>query len=531
MGTRIRREDKDQLLVQTPYGKGLVLRTRKDGVREVQLLEWEKTVRSSRLAVKQYGYGSKSSLKLYSTSDLKSVEPQRGDDVITPFGRGRVVNVVDVVIKKKQAHPNFTPSGDHEGEQSEVDKRGTLQTPGECGVEPRRLTKYQIELSSWRLAGRSKVKCFLFPRDVKVVRKKKLEEMNATERVEFAQRQKASAVSVFKEKQYQRALNLYAGAVDAVRFVQHDASSSNELRADLVEVMVTCSNNAATCCVQLGRWPEAAKFAQNAIVLLDALHNKRGMKIHTILNNDNCLCDAKLFGEWRVKSLLITARACAEKKEYEDAIDILKRARDIITLFCNNGGDNANEGINATDAMKSVSVKHLQTQDKEVRKLLSACMERKKALKKKEKQRAQAMFGGGKKASAGVSSGTSSSLTDQEVETDIEEEKKEAVLESCRGDKHPPENARTDKETKEMLAKPVGLNSSLRPTGVVSGAESKLELKKNVSFSNVVEEREIESDDEEEDAWYEEHKEALLLLGAAGVATLSYMLLRGLKKS
>jgi hypothetical protein len=71
--------------------------------------------------------------------------------------------------------------------------------------------------------------------------------MDAHEKVELAQSQKLKATEYFsKKKDYALALNAYAGALDAVRNVQHDNSSTNEVRADLIVTMVTCSNNAAT---------------------------------------------------------------------------------------------------------------------------------------------------------------------------------------------------------------------------------------------------------------------------------------------
>ena len=80
-----------------------------------------------------------------------------------------------------------------------------------------------------------------------MVRKHTLSEMDAYEKVELAQSQKLKATEYFsKKKDYSLALNSYAGALDAVRNCQHDHSSTNEVRADLVVTMVTCSNNAAT---------------------------------------------------------------------------------------------------------------------------------------------------------------------------------------------------------------------------------------------------------------------------------------------
>ena len=276
--------DKDQRLVQTPYGKGLVTKIRpsKDPqlpVKEIRLLEWEQAAKANQVA-------SKTPTVLYSTTDFESISATKGNDVITPYGRGTITEQVTVRLLNKDKIDPVT----------------------EEPIGEQVFTKFHVQINSWKLAGRSTVNCYLFSNQVKVVRKKTLMEMNAGERVEFAMIQKNGASKIFAEKRYQEALNIYAGSIDAVRYIQHDSHNDNERRADLIEVMVTCSNNAATCAIQLQLWEEAFKFAKNALILLSALFEKRGAKIHTILNKDNGLCDAKLFGEWRVKSRLIMAR-------------------------------------------------------------------------------------------------------------------------------------------------------------------------------------------------------------------------------
>jgi tetratricopeptide (TPR) repeat protein len=167
----------------------------------------------------------------------------------------------------------------------------------------------------------------------------------------------------------------YSKAVDAVRYVQHDSDSSNEIRADLIVAMITCSNNAGTCSVLLHKWDQAIKFAKNALVLIDALYPKRGGRIHTILNRDG-YPDSKIFGEWRVKSYLLLARAQFERKDYDTALETLRGATAII-----------NEFHEKTSA--------LVLQEKEVKKLKAHCEREDKAVKKLEKKRARAMFGGG----------------------------------------------------------------------------------------------------------------------------------------
>ena len=195
-------DDADQAIVQTPYGRGIILRTRKDdNIKEVRLLEWDNM--------------SNKPFMLYSSTNYPSVQPHVGDDVICPYGRGRVkaVSILPTITTDRKL--------------------------------PR--IKYSIALSSWRLRGRANVTCHIVTPPPRVVRKHTLSEMDAYEKVDLAQSQKLKATEYFsKKKDYSMALNTYAGSLDAVRNCQHDHSSTNEVRADLVVTMVTCSNNAAT---------------------------------------------------------------------------------------------------------------------------------------------------------------------------------------------------------------------------------------------------------------------------------------------
>ena len=464
-------EDADQQIVNTPYGRGLVVRTRKnDDMKEVEMLEFgqERRVRNSKQSM------------MYTTIDYPSVTPHVGDDVICQYGRGRVVQI------------------------SRNSDNSTL--------------KYSISLSSWRLRGRSNVICHVTYPPPRVVRKHTVSEMDAFEKVELAQTEKSKATNYFsKKKDYKLALNTYATAVDAVRNVQHDHTSTNEVRADLVVVMVTCTNNAATCCVKLGgRWEEASKFAKNALILLDALYSKRGKKIHTLLNKEGTI-DAKLFGEWRVKSYLIVARSCIEEGKLDDAKGVLKKAKDVAMQYLDeiNAKKQQQQQQNGISKEEEASLKVLTNQVKEVRKLLVECSDKKKAVAKIEKKRAKAMFGGG-----GKENNVSSAKTTNGAKEGKDDKKTEAQANAMSiGSKQAPQST-TEKPRFER-------KSSLN----INKEES---LKKSVSFSRrppqVKEfERSICDDDEDDDEdspWYSEHKEALIMLAVAGLSAATLMAIR-----
>lgn len=436
-------QDRDQRLVTTPYGRGLVIRTRpEDGMQDIQLLDWEISSTKNRQPKPM----------LHSRLSYKSVVPMVGDDVLCVYGRGRVISI---------------------------------RPPDLCVVQ----------LTSWRLAQRSVVRCYLDINQVQVVRKKTINEMDAWERVQHAQELKTSATNYFGKKDYEHALQMYAKAVDAVRYVQHDANSSNETRADLVMVMITCCNNAGTCCIHLGKWDMAIHYARSALVLIDALYEKRGLKIHSILLKDG-LTDAKLFGEFKCKSLLLLAKGLAERGDYASAIDSLKQANDVITKYTADSSD---------------SKAPLHSQQKEVKRLYTTCVQQKKALKQKEKQRAQAMFA-----------------------SPLKEDKESSVASKQASTNRSPIMSLSPEPT-TPIATALDISNDELEQELEDVSDKTIPYKKSVSFADGTKQgfREMLSEedaDEEEIPWYVEHKEALVLSTVAGLAALSVVLLRSRHK-
>ena len=249
-------EDKDQAIVVTPYGKGIVVRTRTNDksttIRDIELVDWNNQQPSS---------GPLKPHILYSAENYPSVQAEIGSDVLTQFGRGKVTEIRD-------------------------------DDPQQTHV---------VLISNWRLAGRSRVKCFVAAKDIQVVKPHKIYDMSVFEKVEYANTLKEQAAKMFASHNWEAALEIWAKAIDAVRYVQHGADSTNEVRADLLVIMITCGNNCATCCVQLKRWELAEKYAVNALVLVDALEKRKGeSKIRKIINRDG-VSDSQLFGAWKAK--------------------------------------------------------------------------------------------------------------------------------------------------------------------------------------------------------------------------------------
>ena len=472
-------EDKVQYRIRTPYGNGLTVRTRnatKDApqMRQIELVDWKNS--SSEAVDNSSKKGAVKPAYLYSSVDFPSVDAQVGDEVECVYGRGKVTEIRDDGSKK------------------------TLV----------------VVLSSWRLATRSRVTCYLDPPTVRVVRSKKLYEMTVHERVEAAMEFKTQANKDFAAKEYRAALQSYAKAVDAVRYVQHKTDSDNYVRADLLVVMVTCSNNAGMCARHIGHWDESFKFGKNAEVLLDAVEKKKGLKIHSILVKDG-YHDVKLFGEWKVKSLMLQARAFAEKKDFDETIEILKMAHEIIAKHAT--VENAEKF--------AASVKNLRNLEKEVKKLHAGCKERKSLVLKKEKQRAAAMFGGSQNASKSPARATEDVNPAESVEQNGVAKDKENLVPNG-----PPKSSPTATTTndanrsspKEGTILPLNdsTESSFEENPMENGSSKP--PKRRVSFSEKVTSYEIpnkekvkemteeEDDDEEEIPWYKDDE---VLLGAA----------------
>mmetsp|Transcript_17540 Transcript_17540/g.38334 ORF Transcript_17540/g.38334 Transcript_17540/m.38334 type:complete len:489 (+) Transcript_17540:37-1503(+) len=342
-------EHKDQRIVKTPYGRGAVIRTRKGIdhdvvdkeqilIKEIELLDWTQSKLDDRKSAPSMN--SSKLQMLYSPTKFPSVSPVVGSEVLTLWGRGKVKEIRD----------------DH-------------------------MKTHVVKLSSWRLDRRSSVICYVSGKDCEVMRPKKIYDMDVFEKVEEANDLKQQATAKFKKKDYTGALALFARAVDAVRYIQHKPDSTNEVRADLIVMMITCSNNAALCSSKKKDWERVAKFGANAMVLIEALQEKGDeSKIKKVINRDG-IGDSQLFGTWKVKSLLLIAKAQMELhgSSNMNIRSAMKRALEAISVYKNEG-----------DPM----YKQLSTQEKDLRRFRLEFSKKTKAAKTKEKERARAMFGG-----------------------------------------------------------------------------------------------------------------------------------------
>lgn len=471
---------KMKYFIDTPYGCGLIFKTRLPDsgvmpVHEIKLLEW-----TGKYDDRKKTITSKKAI-LYSTIDFPTIYPKINDEVSTPYGRGRVINITQVNI--------FDTSSNM-------------------------ANKYIVRLLSWRLDGRSQVICHLFRSHVRVLQSKTFGEMDTYERIEFSQSEKSTAGKEFRDKNYIQALEYYTSAMNGLRMIEHDLSSPDVCRADLVDIMVTCSNNAATCCIKLNRWNEAHKYATNALVIINALYERRGLKVHQLLVTSTGMCDSKVFGEWRVKSYILISRVLMEREEYSEAMTDLKKARDIVHEYTFSTPKSTSTAKKLSSSqnkekrnLESSSITRLRTQEREIIKITKKCIEKKKIVIKKQKSQAKAMF--------------------RNINSLEKVPKKTSLLSSL------------DNETENTPDK----NSHLKSIFASESKEKSIPDKnKKVPFltdrstsnpavnieKNITSGRNNEKDEEEEAciAWYDEHKEAILLLFSGCILAASYIILR-----
>lgn len=240
--------------------------------------------------------------------------------------------------------------------------------------------------------------------------------------------------------------------------------------------MITCCNNAGTCSLLLQQWDETYKFGKNALVLLDALYERRRKsKILELLYKEG-LNESKLFGTWRVKSLLLASSALAERHDTGEALTKLKQALSAIAEY---------------KEESNPMFRQLLAQEKEARKLLFECKRRIKAEKKREKERAVAMFGG-------------SEFAEQQhevlrpIETNARPYENESIIRKAIS----AEEVKTVEE--DSIAKLV--QTSPR--------------KKKVSFDDGTVPGYLDEEDEDEVSFLQKHKEALLLLVMSGLGSV-----------
>jgi hypothetical protein len=146
---------------------------------------------------------------------------------------------------------------------------------------------------------------------------------------------KEKASREFACQEYASALLTSTRAIDAAQYVNRKSgSSSSILQLNVVTLMVACSIRAAACCQKLDQSNEAETIARDALVIIgNTLEPKLDGSIRTHVSNNTDHGYNRVFGEWRVKNLLVLARVSIEQQDYEQALQVLDNARAVSTTY------------------------------------------------------------------------------------------------------------------------------------------------------------------------------------------------------
>ncbi len=403
--------------LRTPYGVGVVKR---EGVKT----PGGSAVASSRIELSDWSLADGVKPSLFSFDDTMEVIPpplEIGCDVTTQYGRGKLTALTS--------------------------------------------TKATVVLTEWRLAGLSRVTCHLSPKDCYFAKKKLFKELSAVEKIDRANELREEAKQTLSSKDYSKAGALYQQAIFLINTVDNDSVKADMDRAQLIECLIACSNNAAFTGLQLKEYKDVVQHARNSIMLIDAMETKKGGKVNKAFNTMG-IDDDKLFVDWRVKSLYYQAQALSRLGEYSDAKQLLSRA----IAYAKDGGMEGMRG--------------------KMEQLFENCKLREAHRRKKEKEAARKMFKGAKKAKSPTRA-----------------------------------NGATASASKGATAPGSVSASSPVPSTVPRVPTSAPEPTPEPTESDTTRPTEAEDDDEEEQPFFEQHKEALILTGMLGLLTGAALLL------
>lgn len=243
-----------------------------------------------------------------------TIEPEVGGEVFTPFGRGKVLQVRTKSIK--------------------------------------------VRLVNWKLANQSPVICVFTLDNVTVLSSTKSSKMNIAEQVQYATALKTLAAQLQSAKKYGAALDVYNKLLSVVSGLLTNLNKTE--RADWLVQSVKCNNHEATCCLVLELYSRALDCAKDALLVLDALEKGKAEDD----NNLQALGQVKLFGECRVKSLLLMAEALIGLQERHAARKIIDQAYKNIFKYTTRSSDY----IQTSPEYKPV-LKHLVSYHRQAKKL------------------------------------------------------------------------------------------------------------------------------------------------------------------
>ncbi|GMH88044.1 hypothetical protein TL16_g11039 [Triparma laevis f. inornata] len=201
--------------IKTPYGFGICIATG-------SLTPAGTPVVPAQIKLRSWTLANSKNPSLYTfdnTWDLILPDVEVGCDVMTPYGRGRVLKLEDT----------------------------------ETDVYTESPVCAEVILTEWRLANNSRVRCYLNFSDLSYLPPKKFGELSSLEKIETANSKRESAKEPLSCNDLDAANALYTQACFYLQTIDNDTLGNNYDRACLLECMIACKNNGAMCCVKLKR--------------------------------------------------------------------------------------------------------------------------------------------------------------------------------------------------------------------------------------------------------------------------------------
>jgi hypothetical protein len=171
-------------------------------------------------------------------------------------------------------------------------------------------------------------------------------------------------------KDFQSAALTYRKALATVNSISSSELTANNDRADLLESMIAILNNLAMVHVNLCLWDLALENAIHSIGLIDAVASKSGGQVYKSILSIPKMTYTKFFIEWRVKSLYYQAQSRVEL-----SLDLKKAITCLQQCLALTGG-----------------VDTLDASEKKVKKLIVVAKMKFDGEKNKEKAAARKMF-------------------------------------------------------------------------------------------------------------------------------------------
>lgn len=214
---------------------------------------------------------------------------------------------------------------------------------------------YVVHLLNWIMADGKSPVCHLQHDVVKLdVKRQKAEAETAKQLVDWrallttAVKSKEEAAICFKNKNFDGAKTCYLSALASLNSM--GTTLPDTVRAEVLEHTIPCHNNIALCCMKSGKYDESRAFANNVVMLVEALEQQilsgaghaqgsqgkdtnngsgsgeRTLSMVWVEFKKRGMTFTKLIKDWKKKSLFYMGKAAYLAHDYDQAIEFLSMA-------------------------------------------------------------------------------------------------------------------------------------------------------------------------------------------------------------